>query len=54
MKLLYTELTDLLAEFAKDREKVTDNKELLLGYADDFYSLLVRIKEKLDIFLFDD
>lgn len=53
MNKLYTELCELLEDFEKDREHVSNNIDLALGYSDDFYSMLNKIKERLDSFLFD-
>jgi len=51
MDNLYHELQTLLEDFSRDRTHVADNTDLLMGYADDFYDMLTRIKDKLDSFL---
>lgn len=54
MNKLYQELCTLLEDFDRDREHVGSNTDLLMGYADDFYEMLERLKEKLDTFLYDE
>lgn len=53
MQELYKELSKLLTDFDKDRQHVTSNTDLLLGYADDFYDMLNRLKEKLSSFMYE-
>ena len=53
MNKLYQELSVLLEDFQKDREHVGNNTDLLMGYADDFYDMLSRLRDKIDTFLYD-
>lgn len=54
MEKLYKELETLLGDFQSDRARITDSANLALGYADDFYDMLVRIKDKLNSFLYSE
>lgn len=49
---LFKELETLLGDFQSDRNRVANNAELVLGYADDFYDMLSRLKEKINVFLY--
>ena len=53
MHKIYNDLVQLLADFEKDRNTVQDNQDLLLGYADDFYEMLSRLRDKLTGFLYE-
>ena len=54
MNKLYQDLCTLLDDFDKDREHVNNNTDLLMGYADDFYEMLNRVKDKFDYVLYDE
>lgn len=53
MDRLFKELNQLLADFDKDRQHVTSNQDLLLGYADDFYDMLTNLRDKLRTFIYE-
>ena len=53
MYKLYEELETLLADYKRDQQHITDNTDLLMGYADDFYDMLNRLKDKLNGFLYE-
>ena len=54
MGKLYEELCNLLEDFNRDREHVNNNTDLLMGYADDFYDMLKRVRDKIECFIFDE
>lgn len=53
MYKLYEELVALLEEYKNDQQHIEDNTDLLMGYADDFYDMLSRLKDKIGNFLYE-
>lgn len=53
MYKLFEELETLLADYKRDQEHISNNTELLMGYADDFYDMLNLLKDKLNRFLYE-